>query len=352
MPSAAERVQPETCDVSVNVCTYNRHQLLREALESIVGNEIGAGVQYEVIVVDNNSTDQTPQVVQSFIERGHSNVRYVFEGRQGLSYARNAGIATARSNILAFTDDDVRVSANWVTTIKRSLDSHPEVDCIGGKVLPSWSSPPPSWLTSDHWAPVGIADYGDQPFYVNAGNRLCLITANMAFRKQALERIGKFQPQLQRVQDSLGSMEDHELLIRLWNANGQGLYVPQLVVTSQVVSERLTKSYHRRWHLGHGRFYSMARVEEMERSRRGWLFDVPAHMYKQAVLAVAAWLRHLLRGDRDRAFVHETALMFFAGFFQRRYEDFRNRGERGRLGEIGRFVRTLMRRLLRLHVEA
>ena len=84
MPSADEMVQPETCDVSVNVCTYNRQQLLREALESIVRNDIGAGVHYEVVVVDNNSTDQTPQVVQSFIERGHSNVRYVFEGRQGL----------------------------------------------------------------------------------------------------------------------------------------------------------------------------------------------------------------------------------------------------------------------------
>jgi hypothetical protein len=85
---------------------------------------------------------------------------------------------------------------------------------------------------------------------------------------------------------------------------------------------------------------------------RGCLFDVPAHMYKQAVLAVAAWLRHLLRGDRDRAFVHETALIFFAGFFLGRYEDFRDRGERGRPGEIGRFARTLMRRLLRSHVEA
>ena len=108
-------------------------------------------------------------------------------------------------------------------------------------------------------------------------------------------------------------------------------YVPMLVVRSPVVGERLTKSYHRRWHLGHGRFYSMARVEEIERSSCGWLFDVPAHMYKQAVLGVAGWLRQLLRGDRDRAFVHETALMFFAGFFRRRYEDFRDRGERGRL---------------------
>ena len=95
-----------------------------------------------------------------------------------------------------------------------------------------------------------------------------------------------------------------------------------------------------------------ARVEEMERSSCGWLFDVPAHMYKQAVLAVGGWLRQLMRGDRDRAFVHETALMFFAGFFRRRYEDFRDRGERGRLGEIGRFVRTLMRRLLGSHAEA
>ena len=347
MPSADKTMPPETCDVSVNVCTYNRHRQLQEALESIVRNQTGDGVQYEVVVVDNNSTDQTRQVVQSFIESGHSNVRYLFEGRQGLSYARNAAIATARSNILAFTDDDVQVSANWVTTIKRSLDSHPEVDCIGGKVLPSWSSPPPSWLTSEHWSPVGIADYGDRPFYVNAGHRLCLITANMAFRRQALDRIGKFRPQLQRVQDSLGSMEDHELLVRLWNANGQGLYEPQLVVRSPIVGERVTKSYHRRWHLGHGRFYAMARLEEMEQSRSGWLFDVSAHMYKRAALAAAAWLWHQLRGDRDRAFVHETGLLFFAGFFRRRYEDFLDRGERGRLREIGRFARTLIRRLLR-----
>jgi glycosyltransferase involved in cell wall biosynthesis len=352
MPSADDRLQPDTCDVSIIVCTYNRHQLLQDALESIVSNQIDDGVQYEVVVVDKNSTDRTPQVVRSFIERGHSNVRYVFEGRQGLSYARNAGIATARSNIVAFTDDDVQVSENWVATIKHSLDSHPEVDCIGGKVIPSWSSPPPSWLTSDHWSPVGLADYGDRPFYVNTSHRKCLIGANIAFRKQALERIGKFHPLLQRVQDSIGSMEDHELLIRLWNEHGQGLYVPHLVVRSPVAGERLTKRYHRRWHFGHGRYYAMARVEEMEASRFGWLFDVPAHVYKQAALAVTNWLAETVRGDRGRAFVHETALIFFAGFFRQRYEDFRGRGERGRLGEIGRFLRTLMQRLLHRGAEA
>jgi hypothetical protein len=253
---------------------------------------------------------------------------------------------------VAFTDDDVQVSPNWVATIKRAFDSHPEVDCIGGRVLPSWSTPPPSWLTAQHWSPVALADYGDRPFYVNADNRRCLITANMAFRKDALERIGKFHPQLQRVQNSIGSMEDHELLIRLWNENGQGLYLPQLVVRSHVVAERLTKRYHRQWHLGHGRFYAMARLEEMEGSRWGRLFDVPAHMYKQAAVAAVAWLGRLLKGDPNGAFVHETKLLFFAGFVRRRYEEFRDRGEHARLAEIGRFARTVMRRLLHSQADA
>ena len=189
-------------------------------------------------------------MVESFIARGHENLRYVFEGRQGLSYARNAAVSAARSPILAFTDDDVRVKPDWVATIKRMLDNHPEVDCVGGKVLPHWTFAPPSWLTSEHWAPLALVDYGDQPFYVNAGNQLCLLTANMAIRKDALERIGRFQPALQRIQNRVGSMEDHELLVRLWKTDRQGLYTPELVVTAGVASDRLSKTYHRRWHHG------------------------------------------------------------------------------------------------------
>ena len=191
-------------DVSVNICTYNRCGILSEALEGVLSQQIRDGKRYEVIVVDNNSTDETRQVVESFVARGHENLRYVFEGRQGLSHARNAAVSAARSPILAFTDDDVRVKPDWVATIKRMLDNHPEVDCVGGKVLPHWTFAPPSWLTSEHWAPLALVDYGDQPFYVNAGNQLCLLTANMAIRKDALERIGGFQPALQRVQNRVG----------------------------------------------------------------------------------------------------------------------------------------------------
>ena len=316
------KVPMHELDVSVNICTYNRCGMLSEALESVLAQEIHDGGRYEVIVVDNNSTDETRQVVESFVARGHENLRYVFEGRQGLSYARNAAVSAARSPILAFTDDDVRVKPDWVATIKRMLDNHPEVDCVGGKVLPHWTFAPPSWLTSEQWAPLALVDYGDQPFYVNAGHQLCLITANMAIRRDALERIGGFQPALQRIQNRVGSMEDHELLVRLWKTDRQGLYTPELVVTAGVASDRLSKKYHRRWRMGHGYFHAMARLEEMERSQRGRLFDVPAHMYRRAALDVLGWLGGLARGNLTRAFAYEVRLWFFAGFFSRRYQDF------------------------------
>jgi cellulose synthase/poly-beta-1,6-N-acetylglucosamine synthase-like glycosyltransferase len=253
-------------------------------------------------------------------------------------------VLAARAPILAFTDDDVQVKPDWVATVKRTLDRHPEVDCVGGKVLPRWTSPRPSWLTDEHWAPLGIVDYGDQPFYVNAENRLCLLGANLAIRKDALERIGSFQPDLQRVQNRVGSMEDHELLVRLWKAHRQGLYTPELVVTAEVVSDRLSKQYHRRWRMGHGHFHAMARLEEMERSQCGWLFDVPAHVYRRAAFDALGWLGSLARGNLTRAFAYEVSLWFFAGFFSKRYQDFREAGDRSHIREIGRFARSLTRR--------
>jgi glycosyltransferase involved in cell wall biosynthesis len=307
--------------VSVNVCTYNRHTLLRQALESLLAQQVDDDTRFEIIVVDNNSTDATRQVVDEFIQRGHSHIRYVFERRQGLSYARNAAVAAARAPIVAFTDDDVRVEPAWVQTIKRALDRHPEVDCVGGKIVPLWPTPPPMWLTKQHWGPLAIVDYGNVPFYVSARNRLCLLTANMAIRKDVLEGIGRFRPQLQRVRNRIGSMEDHELLIRLWNVQRQGMYIPELVAASEVAADRLSKEYHRRWHFGHGYFYAVARLEDMERSRIGSFIGVPAHLYKRAALDAARWLGNMVRGNLDRAFDYEVALQFFAGFLRRRYKD-------------------------------
>jgi glycosyltransferase involved in cell wall biosynthesis len=333
-------------DVSVSICTYNRCSLLRQALDSVVSQAIDHGQRYEVIVVDNNSTDDTKRLVHSYIAQGHTNLRYLFEGRQGLSYAREAAIAHARAPIIAFTDDDVRVAPDWVSSIKRAFDSHAEVAWVGGKVLPHWPAVLPRWMSREHWAPLAILDFGDQPFHVTASQPRCLVGANLAFRKDVLDGMKRFEPSLQRVKDSIGSMEDHELLMRLLKVDRQGLYAPDVVVTSDIPASRLSKEYHRRWHHGHGHFYAIGRFEDLEHSNTGRLFGVPAHMYRQAAIDALRWLQTIVRGDLNAAFTYELRLMFFAGFVQTRYKDFSEVRTGNRLAELGRFARSLARRFL------
>jgi glycosyltransferase involved in cell wall biosynthesis len=338
----------EQFDISVIISTYNRCDMLPGALESVLAQQ-AAGVNYEVIIVDNNSSDKTREVVESFIARGETNVRYVFEDKQGLSHARNAGISQARAPIIAFTDDDVRADRDWVVAIKRAFDEHPEVAFVGGKVLPQWLSAPPSWLTPTHWAPLALADYGEESIYVGAENPICLVGANVAFRREVFEQIGLFKLDLQRVKDGVGSMEDHEFLLRIWSTGRRGMYVPDIVMSAEVQDERLTKEYHRRWHTGHGHFYALMRAEDMEQGNTR-LFDVPAHLYRQALKNTIGWLKQSLRANDELAFEHETGLRFFGGFFRQRRKDLYATGSRNAAHEIARFLQSLI--VSKLHRKA
>jgi len=308
--------QPE---VSVVLSTYNRAQVLPRALESLLDQDL-APARYEVVAVNNNSSDHTGQVITCFLGKAR-NVRYVFEPRQGLSHARNTGILVARAPIVAFTDDDVRVARNWLSTIIRLFADHPDVACVGGKVLPNWPGRWPAWLTPEHWAPLALVDYGDAPFYVNATRRLCLIGANSAYRREVFDRIGMFAPHVQAVGREVAT-EDHELLLRLWRAGDQGLYCPSLTVISDIAPDRMRRRYHRRWHRRHGRFSAVMRDEALERTRAGRLFGVPAHVYRSAIIDFSLWASALLHMRLHTAFTHETALWSDVGFLSARWREF------------------------------
>ena len=329
----------EHFDITVIMATYNRADMLPQALESVLRQEAD-GVRYEVIVVDNNSPDNTRQVVESVIAQGHANLRYVFEGRQGVAHARNTALSYARAPLIAFTDDDVRVAPDWVAQIKRSMDEHPEVDCIGGRVLPLWRKEPPAWLTNKHWSPLALTDYGEGVFYTNTDWQLCLVTANLAMRREVFDRIGLFEPVYQRVKDGIGSTEDHELQIRLWKAGGQGIYDPRLVVHADVQPERMVKDYHRRWHTGHGRFCSMMRIAELE-AARARLFGVSSHLYKQALLNSLKWIMFTLTGNSRMAFRTEIKLRFFLGYYRQRRSEYLAERQHGLMREVATFVRSL-----------
>lgn len=301
-------------DLSVVICTYNRHELLAAALESLL-LQAPSDFVYEVIVVDNNSTPETRALVDE-IARRDARVRYVREPRQGNAYARNTGVAEARAPIIAYLDDDVTVRSNWVEIIKTTF-AETDADFIGGRVLPRWEEPPPPWLSEKNWAPIAALDYGDAPLSLTQANPLCLLTANIAFRKEVFEKFGGFSTNVQREKDTIGSLEDHEFLVRLFRAGVVGLYLPEMIVDAYVGRERMTKSYHRRWHTGHGHFYSLMNDPEWERSRF-YLAGVPSHLYKETAKNAFIWLSRMLKGDSGAAFVNECQIRFFRGFFRQR----------------------------------
>jgi glycosyltransferase involved in cell wall biosynthesis len=301
--------------VSIVLCTYNRSHLIANALDALVAQTADTP-PYEVIVVDNNSTDGTRDVVRQVLTCGL--VRYEHEPSQGLSAARNHGVAVARSDVIAFTDDDVRVSPTWVRTIVQAFSDHPEVEMVGGKVKPVWQQPPPSWLQEVGDAPLALVDYGDHAFRIPQDRTVCLIGANVAVRRRAFERVGGFSTAVQRVRNGIGSVEDHEFQNRVLAGGASALYDPRMLVNAPVARERLMKQYHRAWHAGHGRFYAVMRDPSFEHSRRWTFLGVPAHVYRSVCREAAGWGASLLARGGAAAFTHELRLRFLSGFvFQR-----------------------------------
>ncbi len=301
-------------DVSIIVPTYNRCTTLNKALSRLAAQIVGE-VQYEIIIVNNNSTDATSQVAQSFIEND-KRFRYIFESRQGLSYARNAGIEAAGADLIVFTDDDVEVADNWIQKIHEAALQYPDAEFFGGKVLPLFDKPMPDWAHL-RMAPFALQERGNEPFRISREHPCVLIGASLIVRRRALKRAGLFRTETQRVKKGVGSTEDADWETNVWSYSGYAMYVPNIVCYTDIPTDRLVKSYHRTWHLGHGKFNAKARRPEWEGSRR--LLDVPAFMYRQTIEAGIEFLRFLFKRRRAEAFERECNLLFYWGFMKERW---------------------------------
>lgn len=339
----------EGYDISVVIGTYNRSIMLDRALDSLLRQKMnGSQVRYQVIVVDNNSTDGTRDVVERYITEGHANLEYHFEEKQGISFARNCGISNARAPIIAFTDDDVCVTKDWIASISAEFERHPEVDFVGGRILPRWKTPPPTWLNQDHWWALSLLDQGDDAVYVDADNPLCLPTANASFRRELFDRFGGFSPEF-------SGREDHEFLLRLWCNGVCGLYAPGVVVTAEVQPERLKRDYHRRWNTTTGRFNSIMRLNEMmgpdgrlvgEAPGAVTLFGVPAFIYRRLLTGGLSLIRSTLLGQQAAALRHRNGLWYLVGYIHKRYEQDASSRNHSGFSEIGTFVKAVLRKKL------
>ena len=234
--------------ISVIICTYNRCESLRDTLRALQGQALDEGESLEIIVVDNNSHDQTKAVVQDAVHDARWPVRYVFEAHQGVNYARNRGIREASGGLIAFTDDDVIPEPSWVQALVDAFATH-QADCVGGRILPLWHEQPPAWFFHDAlrkkiWMMLALLDHGPAPLVAsNLGEDGFVYGANLALRRQALKDVGMFRDELgaQGARKLVG--DETELLGRLFRAGKRIVYAPAALVHHKVSLQRLQMRY-------------------------------------------------------------------------------------------------------------
>jgi GT2 family glycosyltransferase len=314
---------------SIVIATHNRAADLRGTLTSLAG--LRPSGTWEVLVVDNNSTDDTPAVVRNAARSFPAPLRYIVEREQGRSPALNTGIGLASGDIVVTTDDDVRVEHDWLDQAAAGLE-RPGCDYVGGRVLPLWGGPRPAWIP-DHggkqWAVIALLDYGDAP--IEFGARVPL-GVNMAFRRSVFDRAGLLDPQTGRKAGTLLGQEVREWCIRARAAGVRGFYVPEMRVRHIIPASRLRKAYFRRWFYWRG--ISRALLYEkcgldMEAPERTTLdfrsvphvFGVPRYLYRKALASVVGALRAAWRRDAVAAFEEELWVWFFLGIVVQRWRD-------------------------------
>jgi glycosyltransferase involved in cell wall biosynthesis len=307
---------------SVVISTYNRSASLAHTLAALA--RTCTPQSWEVLVVDNNSTDDTAAVVRRIARDYPVELRYIHEPTPGKYAAMNTALSAARGEIVAATDDDAVVDPEWLERAGRRLDER-QCDFVGGPVTPLWQQAPPPWLDLSKPAiqkVLALLDYGTsvREFGVRIGWPLGV---NVAYRREAFAKVGLFDPSLGRLAGTLRSQAQREWHLRARAAGCRGFYVPDMRVQHRVETERLRKQYFRRWYYWHG--ISRARLyyrygfdlEEPEaahydRPLPSW-FGVPRRVIYKAVTSVRSYIWRRLRGETSRAFEYQLWLCFFAG---------------------------------------
>jgi len=267
-------------DVSVVLCTFNRAHLLPGALEALAAQQVEPDATWELVVVDNNSRDATRAVVEEFAARSPMPVRYVFEGTQGLSVARNTGIAHSKGEIIAFTEDDARPAPDWVGAMRR-IFAEEGVDVLGGPILPLAEHPVPRWLRRrpELLNCLGIMPHAERVPILDGLEKAQIWGGNMAFRRAVVEQVGAFDALRGRIGRQLFGTEDVDLVARAMRAGLTIVYDPRLVMRHLLLPERMRRRYILRWHFEGGQ----GEARRLPWAHRRRFLGVPLYAYRDSL---------------------------------------------------------------------
>jgi glycosyltransferase involved in cell wall biosynthesis len=246
------------------------------------------GIEHELLLIDNNSTDATREIGERIAARDGDRVRYMNEPSQGHPLAKNRGVRESRGEIIAFVDDDLLFAPGWLSALEAAFERHLGIACVGGKVLPRFEGERPAWLLEEMLWIYGVTHYGDEAKEIRFPD--VPIGCNMAFRRSVFERIGTFHGALGRKPGSLLSGDEDHFLLRAERAGLTTLYAPNMVVFHRIPPARMTRDWVLR------RFY-WGGISDVAKRQRG---DDPVSR-RMLVRQSVAILHGLLRRWRETA---------------------------------------------------
>lgn len=251
------------------ICTWNRAALLDTTLRSLNAQQSCGSIEIEVIVVDNNSSDNTKEVVARVRRDWRlGSLHYCFEPRQGKQFALNTGLGVSKMNVLAFTDDDVVLSPLWLASIAQVFENE-ALDLAGGRTLLVWpAAGKPSWFDPGMSAILGGVDLGESRLFPPPSG-YAPSGANLVARRKLFDEVGMYS-------EAHFRHMDYEFGMRCAHLEAQISYEPSLVVYAPVAPGCLSKRYFRRWSFKAG----IARDEGEARSGPHFL-SAPRWVFRQ-----------------------------------------------------------------------
>ncbi|MEW6169944.1 MAG: glycosyltransferase [Candidatus Omnitrophota bacterium] len=287
--------------ISVIVATYNRCQNLRNTLDSILFQDITGDFDFEIIVVDNNSNDKTKNVIEYYRPKFAGRLKYLFEPRQGKSFALNKGREEAKGEIIAFTDDDCIVNKDWLKNINEVFKIK-NIDVLSGRVEPLFVSPKPRWLNVDKMRGPIVYHHLSDVYIENDKKKVRTCGSNLSIKRNSFYKFGGFT--------YFGRGQDSELGNRWAKLGAKIAYDPNPVVYHYTPASRLTKNYFRKWYFLCGKHNSMFDREEYTQGR--CFLWIPLWIYKKLLMSILSFLKSL-KLSKSEIFSNEIWFWFTLG---------------------------------------
>ncbi len=283
---------------SVIICTYNRANDLAKVLDQLCKQSKEVDVKLEFLVIDNNSTDQTQEIVIEFAEQYH-HVRYLFEDRQGKPFALNTAIQQAKGDWLFFTDDDVVFDDHWLKAMINAVNIY-SFKCFFGKIIPLWPMEKPDWYDPRMGSVIVNADHGNS--FKDKMNYM--VGANMGIHKDIFKQYGGFNEKIKRFEDS-------ELSLRL-REKVNIAYVPDAVVYHPVTPSRVNKLYFKKWYFEMGRIIDLRLFAQQHKK----ILGIPRWVYRAFLKQLFLSLKSI---DPKIRFYHQLQVWRYLGSFQEKW---------------------------------